>query len=186
MSSDPLFSSLDDTMKTQRVTNLDADHAVLKQLDIAIDNARVEFYTRLGLSKLNALVAIVAADPPTTEDHYRRLIAQVAEQNLLRVSLLRWLTILAKEGNASRIHQEWQDIGAFRELSVREKEAEITRLQSDIDRAMGILDGTLTIGTPRGRAIVINRGTDGVSEDVLEEGRVLGDSLFWNTTEIPW
>jgi hypothetical protein len=186
MSSDPLFSSIEDTMKIQRVTNLDADHAVRQQLDLAIDSARVEFYTRLGLTKLDALVATVPADPPTTEDHYRRLIAQVAEQNLLRVSLLRWLTVLAKEGNASRIHQEWNDIGAFRELSVREKEAEIERLQSDIDRAMGLLDGTLAVGTPRGRAIVINRGTDGVSEDTLEEGRVLGDSLFWNVTEIAW
>lgn len=181
--SDPLFSTLADTQKRQRVTNLEAGHAVLEQLDHAIDNARVEFYSRLGLTKLNALIAIVPADPPTTEDEYRRLLAQITEQNMLRLTLLRWLTVLSKEGNASRIHQEWQDIGAFREMSSREKEAELTRLEADIDRALGILDGTIKIGTPRGSAFVINAGTDGVNEETLECGRLLGDSLFCHYNE---
>ncbi len=182
MASDPIFSDLATTQKKQRVTNIDAGHAVLEQLDHAIDNARVEFYTRLGLTKLNELIAIAPVDPPTTEQEYRRLIAEVTEQNMLRLSLLRWLTALSKEGNASRIHQEWNDISAFREMSAREKQAELDRLKADIDRALGILDGSIAIGTPRGRAIAINAGSEGVMEDPLECWRVLGHSL----TECQW
>lgn len=176
--SDPIFSDLATTQKKQRVTNLVAGHAVLEQLDHAIDQARVEFYTRLGLANLDVLIALPEVDPPVTEDDYRRLLAQITEQSMLRLTLLRWLTALAKEGNASRLHQEWNDVSAFREMSSREKEAELARLQTDINRALGILDGSIAIGTPRGRAIAINAGTDGVAEDVLECWRVLGHSLF--------
>ena len=176
--SDPIFSTLAITKQKQRVTNLAAGHAVLEQLDHAIDNARAEFYTRLGLAPLNALIAIAEVDPPVTEDDYRRLVAQITEQNMLRLTLLRWLTALAKEGNASRINQEWQDISAFREMSSREKQAELDRLRNDIDRALGILDGSIAIGTPRGRALVINASTDGVMEDPIECWRILGHSLY--------
>jgi len=178
--SEPIFTDLATTKQKQRVTNLDAGHAVLDQLDFAIETARVEFYTRLGLAKLNALSSIIPVEPPQTEDEYRYLIASTCEQNMLRLTLLRWLTVLSKEGNASRIYQEWNDVSAFREMSSREKEIELSRLQSDIDRALGILDETIEIGTPRaGRALVINASTDGVGENSLECWQVLGNSLSY-------
>ena len=63
-------------------------------------------------------------------------------------------------------------------MSSREKQAELDRLQADIDRALGILSGDIAIGTPRGRALAINAGTDGVAETSLECWRILGHTLY--------
>jgi hypothetical protein len=170
--SDPLFETLDNTKKKQRLTNLAVGHTVLEQLDLVVDDARGEFYTRLGLSRLNTLTAIVEVDPPTDDDEHLRLLAQVTEQKLLRRGLLSILTQLAKEGQGGRVYQEWNDVSAFRNMSAERIETEIKRLEEETDRAFGFLSGELTPGaSPRIKAASIG-------SELESQYRKVGHSLY--------
>jgi hypothetical protein len=154
--SNPLFDTLDSTLKRQRLTNLDPSHTVIEQLDLVVDDARGEFYTRLGLSRMQTLTGITPAMPPATDDEHLYLLAQVTEQKMIRHGLLGYLSTLTKEGQGGRIYQEWNDVSAFRDMGAERIENERKRLWDEIDRAFGFLSGELLPGkSPRIRASAI-------------------------------
>jgi hypothetical protein len=154
--SDPLFGSIDITKSKQRLTNLEGGHTVLEQLDLVIDEARGEFYTRLGLSRLTTILALAEVDPPTTDNDYLYLLAATTEQKMIRRGLLKAVTFLTKEGEGGRIYQEWNDVGAFRDLSAARIDRELARLDDEIDNAFGFLSGTMTAGAnPRIKAAAL-------------------------------
>jgi hypothetical protein len=154
--SDPLFDTLDTVKTKQRLIGLDPGHTVLEQLDLVVDDARGEFYTRLGLTRLNTLTALAGAEPPVTDNDHLRLLAATTEEKVIRLGLLSQLTILAKEGAGGRLHQEWNDVSAFRDMNAEAIDAETKRLQAEIDRAFGFLSGELTPGaSPRIKAAAI-------------------------------
>ena len=151
--SDPLFDNIDTVKTKQRLIGLDPGHTVLEQLDLVVDDARGEFYTRLGLTRLNTLTALTGAEPPVTDDDHMRLLAATTEQKMIRLGLLTYLTALSKEGAGGRIYQEFNDVSAFRDMSAERIVNEQQALRAEIDRAFGFLTGTLTPGaSPRIKA----------------------------------
>ena len=151
--SDPLFDTLDTVKSKQRLIGLDPGHTVLEQLDLVVDDARGEFYTRLGLARLNTLSALAGAEPPVTDNDHLRQLAATTEQKMIRRGLLTYLTSLSKEGAGGRIYQEWNDTSAFRDKRAEFVANELASLLEEIDRAFGFLSGTLTPGaSPRNKA----------------------------------
>jgi hypothetical protein len=175
MASDGIFTVEADILKRQRLTGLDATHPVLEQLDIAVDSARGEFFTRLGLPRLNAVIAFDDNEPPTTEEEYLSLIAKTTEQKLIRKGLLNWITFAAKEGEGGRIFQEWNDVGAFRDMSPLRIREESSRLEGEIEEAFTYLSGNRSAGeSGRVRAATLGSELDA-------EFRKVGFSLFGST-----
>lgn len=144
--SEPIFGALLDTEQKQRIAGLADDHVVKQQLDIVIDDTRGEFWTRLGRARLDAIVAFAAADPPTTDDGYMRLLAATTEQKMIREGLLGWIPFAAKEGSGGRIHQQWNDVSAFRGMTAARARDERSRLSKEINRAFAYLSGEVLPG----------------------------------------
>lgn len=168
----PLFTSRADTLKKQRLTELAPGHPALEQFSVAVDEARGEFYMRLGRTKLAELEAITPAEPPDTDAEHLRLLASTVEQRLIRVGLLGYLTALLKEGTGGRIHQEWNDVSAFRNMTSEQAKEERKKLLEEADRAFGFLSGNLIAGeSPRLRAAAIGSKLD-------SQYRKVGFSLY--------
>ena len=143
---DSVFSTNEETQVRQRLSGLAVDHPVLEQLDLVISSVRVEFYARLGLVPLNALIAYADSETPATEEEYKSMMARVTEQKMIRLGLLNWLTFAAKEGDGGRIYQEWNDVGAFRDMSPKRITDEAERLGGEIEEAFTILSGSRVPG----------------------------------------
>lgn len=172
MASDATFSSLADTQRAQRLSGLEPTHSALSQLDLIVDSVRVEFYTRLGLTRLNAIIAFDETEPPVTDNEYLRLAAKTTEQKMIRKGLLNWLTFAAKEGEGGRINQEWNDVGAFRDMSPRRIKEEANRLDAEVERAMVYLSGVRDAGeSPSIRATTIG-------SELEPQHRKVGASLW--------
>jgi len=147
----PLFKTLADLKKAQRLDESNTDTTLERVLGVAIDDARNEFYMRLGLAKVAELTALSEPpDPPTTENHHKWLLARATEQRLVRRTLLRWLTQMVKDGGNTNVIEEWNDVGAFRDMSPREVRDEAERLEEEISRAFEILSGTSKAGQVTG------------------------------------
>jgi len=175
MASDGLFTDEADIQKRQRLTGLDATHPALEQLDLVVDSARGEFYTRLGLSRLTTLLAFSDNEPPSNDEDYLSLLAKTTEQKIIRRGLLNWLTFAAKEGEGGRMFQEWNDIGAFRDMSSTRIKEEATRLGGEIEEAFSYLSANRTPGeSGRVRAATLGSELD-------PEFRKVGFSLFGST-----
>ena len=173
--SSTLFHTLLETKDRQRLNGLKAGHDVLEQLDLVIDSVRGEFYTRLGLSRLGTILGFLPlVDPPTSDNEYIALVAATTEQKMVRMGLLSWLAVLAKEGGGGRIYQEWNDVGAFRNLNTESRRAEQDRLSREIEDAFRFLSGSATPGAaPRTKAIAIGSLLD-------DQYRKVGFSLYSN------
>jgi len=172
--SEPVFSTLLHTQERQRLDGLAQGHTVLEQLDLVIDDARAEFWTRLGLTRLDEVAAMTAAEPPVTEDNYMHLLASTTEQKMIRKGLLSWVSIIAKEGGGGRIHQEWNDVSAFRDKSVESMQGEQDILAEQINQAFDILSGNSDAGSaPRVKASAIGSQLD-------DQYRKVGFSLWAN------
>ena len=142
----PMFGDLDSTRALQRLPAGDGNETANSALGMALDDARTTFYSQLGLSRTGLLTALSESpDPPTTDDHHLWLLARSTEQRAVRRYLLRLLTTMVKEGSAAPL-QEFNDIGAFREMESIERVREIERLDQELAAAFGILSGTIAAG----------------------------------------
>lgn len=147
----PMFKTLADLKLAQRLDDTITGTVVERVLGVAIDDARSEFYMKLGLSKTIELTGLAEPpDPPTTEDHHKWLLARATEHRLVRRTLLSWLTKMVKDGSNANIVEEWNEVGAFRDMSPREVESEIERLNREISQAFEILSGTAAAGEVAG------------------------------------
>lgn len=147
----PMFKTLADLKLAQRLDDTITGTVVERVLGVAIDDARNEFYMKLGLAKSVELTGLSEPpDPPTSEDHHKWLLARATEHRLVRRTLLSWLTKMVKDGGNANILEEWNEVGAFRDMSPREVEAEITRLNDEIAQAFEILAGTAQAGQVTG------------------------------------
>lgn len=169
----PVFDSLESTKSAQRVSGLPVGGDLESQLFLSILDARNEFYLRIGVTATATLEALdEPPQPPTTDNHYRWLLGYATEQKLIRRSLLRQFTRLSKEGNASRLYQEWNDVGAFRELSASNAAAELDKLDAEIERAFSVLSSAVAPG--EAGSIRCNS----VGSQLYDQYRVLGYSLY--------
>ncbi len=170
---EPLFIDKDKLLERQRLSSLDEDGDAAAQVDLAIESVATEFYRRLGLTDLNALVALKQLDGvPSTDDEYKQLIAQVTEQKLVRVRLLREFNTITRQGGASRVFQEWNESPAFRGTTEKQRSEELERCNLEIEQAFMILSGEVSAG---GAAHV---RADSIKSKLADRFRVVGFSLY--------
>ena len=111
--------------------------------DAAVKSARLDFYRRLGADRLAQIKATGSTDDPSTGDQYMRMLADQTEVLIVRKHLLVTLPVRFLDGSADA-NQVWSDEAPFRDTSVKEREAEVSRLSDEIEQNMNFLEGDET------------------------------------------
>ena len=171
---DPIFGELDEVKQTQRMSGIHPDTDPDAQFNLAVIEARNEFYMRLGRNRIVTLEALEAPESdtaPADDNGYLWLLGYATEQKLIRRVLLRYFTRLLKDGNAGRVFQEWNDISAFREMSQRSAQDELDRLDGEIERAFAVLGGAMQPGA------VSSIRAKSIGSELEDQYRIVGNSL---------
>jgi len=136
----PLFITDEATLKTRlRLSAVPASALDTEAIiDEAILRARVRFYTDLGASRTNVLVALPFTETPTTDDEILRAICNTTEAKLVYCGLLRLLpnTFMDASGD---VNSRWQEEAPTRERGGFELTEELTRCEQEIVHAMVML-----------------------------------------------
>lgn len=109
-------------------------------IEDALEWSRATFYRRLGVSRVATLVSYSYAENPTSENGILRTIANQVEIKIVRQQLLRTMTTLQRDGGAQAM-ELWNAEGIFRGKSPDEIQAEIKRLDTEIEDAFDLLTG---------------------------------------------
>lgn len=138
----------------------------------AVMQVRVNVYARLGVARVDEIVAYGSEEDPEDHDEVMRSIAEVMEVTWVRLLLLDRLPALWMDqsgGDRETFNQE----GTFRSLdSPNAQEKLRARLQLQVDEWMAILAGDIALGD----APPVNAWTS----DKPDPLPVLGDTPFIN------
>jgi len=138
---DPRFIADLATLKGKlRLTKLPTDSAANELLDEAILNARLEFYRRLGGTRVDALAAITFVENPTSANEVLRALANAVEVKLVRVRLMRTIPVLFQDASGD-VQRAWNEEAPFREGGVSSTDREIKRIESEIEEDFQMLAG---------------------------------------------
>ncbi len=143
---DPLFVSSIAVLKQQLrlsgvPTNVDA-HVMIQS---ALMQVRVGFYSRLGVDRVNELVALSTAANPTDEDGVLRGLAEQLEVMWTRCKLLdRFPTVFMDSSGAYQelLNQE----GIARSLPLSHIQAQKEACDAQIEEWLAILSGEIALG----------------------------------------
>ena len=162
MAATPLFTTLGVLKAKLRMTNLPATGDVNAILDQAVSDTRLDFYRRLGVSRVAILVALSSTSTPTTEDEVLRSLAESVEAKSVRFNLMCVLPYAWKD-QSGNINSQWNEEAPFRDMSGEEVRTEKARLAEQIEESfqvlaaedvigdesdMRVFDGTPTTGPP--------------------------------------
>lgn len=137
---------------------MDAD----KMISNAILEVRANFIRRLGLDRINTLVAFTSSITPATEDESLRLVAEITELLWTKVLLMRTLTVMFLDGAGGAL-QDYQNESAFRTTGPFERDREIKRILAEIQENLELLEGTESIeDETEGHILLIESDTDPV------------------------
>lgn len=134
----PLFVS--DTSKLKAMLRLSGGTTADVLIDEAVRQARVQFYSELGESRVTAILAYTDEENPTSANGLTRSRANSTEAMIVRAALLRTLPVQFKDADATLL-QEWNREGLIRGMSSSEIQKEIARLESDILDGLQALQG---------------------------------------------
>ena len=142
MAATPLFLADVDALKKELgLSKVDATRDERAQTAILRSVADVVngFIRRLGIARVNALVAITPpAGNPTDNDEFLRSLAASTEVAWNRANLYRTLPTIFRDSDGSA-RLDWQTDGLTRETSEEQREKEIDRLMRDVDQNMDLL-----------------------------------------------
>lgn len=174
MAATPTFAtSLEALKKRCRLSSAKAGD-VTDVIDSEVQSAYLRFARDLGISEVARIKAIPYTDAPTTNDGFVRMTAQLTEEKLVTLGLMRRLPMMFLDASASQL-SEWQD-APTRPARGPNLEAEIARLESEIAQGMSIMLGETSQGEAPGiRAATIERPT---------AAPVMGGSAFGGRA--PW
>lgn len=161
MSISPTFVASMAVLKQRlRLTGVKSDGEII--IEDAIESARLEFYTRLGISRVTTLLGYSYSEAtPTTNEEILRSLANQTETRLVKRTLLRSMGILLKDGAASG-REMWNQESIFRDKTSSELNEELRRLTSEIEDAFDLLSGSEDVGnTTSARISVIEPDTPG-------------------------
>ena len=134
----PLFvRTKDDLLKALRLSQVPDTNDAKFQIDEAIRNARVNFFTALGASLVNATKAKPFSTQPSTADEIARALASSVEVKMVRAELLRVMPVMFMDG--ANTVQSWNQEAAFREGSYLQTKSELTRLENEIREGLTML-----------------------------------------------
>lgn len=129
-------------------------------IDQAVLEARTELYSRLGATKIGEILAEPFTETPTTDAQLLIALGATTEIKIARRNLFSTLNPLWMEGSGSARHS-WNETPLARQQGTREIEAELERLNADIDGALGLLSGAVAIGNDtRGGFVALIEPTD--------------------------
>lgn len=134
----PLFvRTKDDLLKALRLSQVPDTNDAKFQIDEAIRNARVNFFTALGADLVNATKAKPFSTQPSTADEIARALASSVEVKMVRAELLRVMPVMFMDG--ANTVQSWNQEAAFREGSYLQTKSELTRLENEIREGLTML-----------------------------------------------
>lgn len=134
----PLFvRTKDDLLKALRLSQVPDTNDAKFQIDEAIRNARVNFYTALGADLVAATKAKPFSTQPSTADEISRALASSVEVKMVRAELLRVMPVMFMDG--ANTVQAWNQEPAFREGSYLQTKSELTRLENEIREGLTML-----------------------------------------------
>jgi hypothetical protein len=108
-------------------------------------NARLRFIRRLGLTRVNTLVAYNYEEDPATEQDVLRALANSTEIKMVRLNLMRVLPTAFMDGSATL--QQWNQEAPFRSASQSDLSVEMQRLDAEIEEALDLLAGDDEVGS---------------------------------------
>lgn len=154
-----------------RLSGVPEDRDAMEQIREGMREARTTFYRRLRLLKIEEIQSFASTGTPRTDNEYFRTLAELVEVKLVKASLLRSLkTIFADGGND--LGQMWNEAGLGRQMDRYDIEKEIKRLESEIEDALQILEGSELPGAEHSIESMVVGTTD---EDDVPSPR---DSVF--------
>lgn len=154
MATTPLFAADEKALKKRlRLSGIAKKDDITTMLQDAILVVRAGFYRALGKTRVDELVALTAADDPSTEDEHIRAIANVTEVKWVRMELMRTTPMIFADSSGSTL-QVWNDEAAFREMGAGEINREVQRLDSEIKLNLEFLKGTQSAGSEATMGII--------------------------------
>lgn len=152
----PLFTTLVEMKQSLRLSGVPNDPALFdasRILGDAILGARVEFYRRLDVARVNELVGYSHADEPTNDAQVFRACAELLEVKLVLLKLLPRLRQFLLDSTGSS-EDAFQREGLLRDLSGEGLKERLLALQIEINTDFAFLeDGEL------GEEVTINATT---------------------------
>jgi len=150
--SNPLFLADVDAMKQElklRGVPASGDDALVVLEDCLLQ-ARLAFYRRLGATRVGQLVAFATNyTNPTTNDELLRALAKTVEVKLTWCALADRLPQLWMDDSGGA-WQQYNEQGTFRKITFREREDQCKRFAAEIEQAMIVLAGDVTLGEETG------------------------------------
>lgn len=146
MATAPLFVADLDTLKADLrlsgvPSGVDAD-AIIQS---ACRQVRTQFYSVLGLARVQAILLWTSSDNPTTENEILRSIAEECETLMVRVVLMDRLPNLFMDNSGGGLEFLNQE-GAFRSTPRGDLEGQRKRAQTQILEWMALLSGDVALG----------------------------------------
>lgn len=158
-------------MEQLRLSNVKQDTDVYSQIDAALEEANIEFYSRLGLPDVAVLVALpVASGALTTNDQFRAALSVVTYRRYVRLILMRSLVMMFKDGSASLL-KEWNSVGAFRNASQLTLGRQIKSEQKALEKFWPLLDGSRAPGDATG-------SFDSIISELAPLLRIVGGTIW--------
>ena len=116
-----------------------------RMLDDALLGARVEFYRRLAITRVNELVGYSHADEPTNQPQVYRACAELLEVKLVLLKLLPRIRQFLLDSTGSS-EDAFQREGLLRDMSGDALTARILELRAEIDSDFAFLEGDTELG----------------------------------------
>lgn len=140
----PLFAASMTVLKARlRLTGATSADG-LATIDQAVLDVRAGFYRRLGAARITEIKTTNDIDAPATNAEILRSVATATEVLWARLKLMRTLPTLFMDASGSQ-QQRWNDEAGFRS-AIQQTEAEIKRLEAELEENLQLLEGTDDIG----------------------------------------
>lgn len=150
----PLFFASTTALKAElRLTDSDAAGDVQKIIERAIQQVRTNIYVRLGVTRVNLLVALPVVENPVTNDGLLRQAGSNLEALWTRVLLMDTLPAIHLDASGGA-QESYNDEGTFRKTDEDDRAAMRERAMEEIERLLEFLGGGTLGDMPQDRAWV--------------------------------
>lgn len=138
----PNYASLLKKLRLSAIADDPIPQDVIDIVDEAIINARMSFIERLGIPRIDKIVADGGSytTTPSTNQAFLLTLAASTEVKLVRCELLYTLPQAYMDASGDLI-KRWNVEAPFREMDVRDVEAARLALDAQIEKAMEFLEG---------------------------------------------
>lgn len=178
MAATPLFQSLDKLKQSLRVSTIQTGADIAVQLDRAVESARLTFWRKLGAAATTTLAGLPKKDPPTTEEHYKRLLAEHTEILIVWSYLAMYLPVSVMDGSAD-FRQLWNSDEQFKNIPDGGKQARINIAHTTIEENFELLSGEDTAANETSVGAITLE-----PQDLQPVQKVLGTSIYQRLVEI--